>query len=100
MIIDWKTPNKNPPGGANLIFKMFGEFKSGYMESDETIKIVSAQYPLSMAEKWCLASELEQSETLEMKVDQLTDDERLDLFGRYCKSCGTDNPHCHCWNDE
>lgn len=33
-------------------------------------------------------------------LKRLTDDERMDLFGDYCKHCGDTNPNCHCWNDE
>ena len=31
---------------------------------------------------------------------ELTDEERLEVMNRYCKSCGSDNPRCQCWNDE
>ena len=30
----------------------------------------------------------------------LTDEQRMELFGAYCKSCGSDDPGCQCWNDE
>lgn len=33
-------------------------------------------------------------------VAKLSDDDRMDLFGGYCKHCGTDDPRCQCWNDE
>lgn len=32
-------------------------------------------------------------------LDELTEDERLEIFDNYCKSCGGDRP-CYCWNDE
>jgi len=33
-------------------------------------------------------------------LKELTDDERMELFGNYCKCCGCDDPSCQCWNDE
>lgn len=29
----------------------------------------------------------------------LTEEERLDIFGDYCKHCGRDDPGCRCWDD-
>lgn len=31
---------------------------------------------------------------------ELSEDERLDVFSNFCKSCGIDDPRCQCWNDE
>ena len=33
-------------------------------------------------------------------LKEMTDDERLELFNKYCKHCGGNNPRCQCWNDE
>lgn len=33
-------------------------------------------------------------------ADLLTDAERVELFSRYCRECGTKDLPCHCWNDE
>ena len=33
-------------------------------------------------------------------LDNLSDDERYDLFHEYCVHCGDKNPKCQCWNDE
>jgi hypothetical protein len=33
-------------------------------------------------------------------LDAMTDGERLELFGHYCKACGCKDPSCQCWNDE
>lgn len=30
----------------------------------------------------------------------LTDEQRLEALGHFCRSCGTDTPCCQCWNDE
>ena len=30
----------------------------------------------------------------------LTDDERIDVIFKFCRSCGCDDPHCQCWNDD
>lgn len=37
---------------------------------------------------------------LAIALTRLTDEQRLELFGRYCKACGCDDPGCQCWNDE
>ncbi len=31
---------------------------------------------------------------------QLTDEERLELFGYFCTHCGAADPKCVCWRDE
>ena len=36
---------------------------------------------------------------IEELLDQLSDDERLEVFGLYCKACGIKGS-CQCWNDE
>jgi hypothetical protein len=33
-------------------------------------------------------------------LDRLSDDERLELFSLYCRSCGVKDPRCQCGNDE
>lgn len=33
-------------------------------------------------------------------VETLTERERVNLFSRYCKECGANDPRCQCWNDE
>jgi hypothetical protein len=30
----------------------------------------------------------------------LTDEQRMIVFGFFCQHCGSDDPHCQCWNDE
>ena len=30
----------------------------------------------------------------------LDEDQRLEAFSYFCRSCGTDDPRCQCWNDE
>ena len=37
---------------------------------------------------------------LDGAIDELSDEERLELFSGYCKHCGTDDPDCNCWRDE
>jgi len=39
-------------------------------------------------------------EAIEQAADKLTDDERMDLIGRYCRHCGNLDNTCQCWNDE
>ena len=33
-------------------------------------------------------------------LNKFTEEERLEVMNQYCKSCGSDNPKCQCWNDE
>jgi len=33
-------------------------------------------------------------------LNQYTDEERMDMFGNFCRSCGSKFIPCHCWNDE
>lgn len=30
----------------------------------------------------------------------LADQQRLEVMGHFCKSCGAADPRCQCWNDE
>lgn len=30
----------------------------------------------------------------------LEDDQRMAVFYNFCRSCGSENPSCQCWNDE
>lgn len=39
-------------------------------------------------------------EAIEQAADKLTDDERMELIGRYCKYCRDLDNTCQCWNDE
>lgn len=31
---------------------------------------------------------------------ELTDDQRMEVMGDYCKHCGCDDNGCQCWNDD
>jgi hypothetical protein len=46
----------------------------------------------------------ERSNELKERLDALSDDQRLELFGRYCAHCGCKQSEsgmrCQCWNDE
>jgi len=39
-------------------------------------------------------------ETLITLMQLMTDDERMDVMGEFCRHCGDINPRCQCWNDE
>jgi hypothetical protein len=39
-------------------------------------------------------------EELEALVDELTDEERIKLFSKYCRCCGSDKLPCFCTHDE
>lgn len=30
----------------------------------------------------------------------LDPEDRMEIFGKFCKHCGGDDPNCQCWNDE
>lgn len=53
----------------------------------------------------CLKKEGKQNmgkELVKAKITfkNLTDEERVEIMSDYCRSCGSDNPRCQCWNDE
>ncbi len=33
-------------------------------------------------------------------LNDLSDEERMEIFRVYCISCGSKDPNCKCWNDE
>ena len=33
-------------------------------------------------------------------INQLTDEQRVDVFSKFCKHCGDTDPKCQCWNDK
>lgn len=33
-------------------------------------------------------------------LNDLSEDERLQVFAYFCDGCGSDDPTCQCWNDE
>lgn len=33
-------------------------------------------------------------------LDCMSSEDRIDIFGEYCASCGDKDPNCVCWNDE
>ena len=35
-----------------------------------------------------------------IKLNELTDEERLKIFGNYCTECGSRDTSCNCWRDE
>lgn len=37
---------------------------------------------------------------IEKLLDELTPEERLQVFSKYCQCCGDKNPECQCWNDD
>jgi hypothetical protein len=38
--------------------------------------------------------------TILQLLNELTDEERTDIFYEYCRYCGSKNPRCQCMNDE
>lgn len=34
------------------------------------------------------------------RLQKLSAEERMVVFGFFCKYCGADDPLCQCWNDE
>ena len=33
-------------------------------------------------------------------IKNLSEDDRMKIFNKFCKHCGSDDPGCQCWNDE
>ena len=46
------------------------------------------------------ASVSEPAELGAMLLKLLTDEQRMEVFGKFCRSCGCDDPRCQCGNDE
>jgi hypothetical protein len=42
----------------------------------------------------------EKLKSLYEELLKLSDDERLELFNKFCKKCGDIDPRCKCWNDD
>lgn len=51
------------------------------------------------AEAEAVANRAAQAKALDALM-ALSDEERLELFGWFCTSCGIANHDCQCWNDE
>lgn len=34
------------------------------------------------------------------RIDSLTDEQRMDIFNKYCTHCGSKDSGCQCWNDD
>lgn len=47
----------------------------------------------------CLKQETPWSTAL-AELMKLTDEQRLQAFLYFCRSCGSTDPGCQCWNDE
>ena len=39
-------------------------------------------------------------ESIKELFAKLTNDERMEVMGDYCKHCGRDDSGCQCWNDD
>jgi hypothetical protein len=39
-------------------------------------------------------------DAVQFLLKHCTEDERLELFGEYCRGCGTDRLPCYCQNDD
>ena len=51
--------------------------------------------------KWINKYIDEKSDTKTLaELRKLTDDQRLEVFNKFCKGCGKEDPSCQCWNDE
>ena len=31
---------------------------------------------------------------------EMSEEERMEIMGSFCRHCGSDDPRCVCWNDE
>lgn len=48
----------------------------------------------------CVSIRLVENLDIKTTLDNLTNDERMEIFYHYCRDCGSKNPSCQCWNDE
>jgi len=59
--------------------------------------------PILVAEeqrRWDLRGFDENTTTLIQDMSALTDEQRMEVIGNFCRYCGCKNPRCQCWNDE
>ena len=40
------------------------------------------------------------TQNVKILLDNMTDEQRLEIFDNYCKFCGSKNTHCYCQKDE
>ena len=66
--------------GASITIER-NEMKNALSQQDEAIRLEAVQ-PIIAAMK------------------QMTDEERMEVIGNFCRYCGCGNPQCQCWNDE
>lgn len=74
-------------------------------EQEHQAKIVSS-YSYSALQgfmKMCIKNYEKRNERVTNMIrlfSELTDEERLKVMQQFCRSCGSNNPNCQCWNDE
>lgn len=62
--------------------------------------------PIGVSSRRCINNlcskhkEIPTIESIKAMIDQLSNEEREELFSNYCKGCGCKDPNCQCQNDE
>ena len=71
--------------------------KGKIMEYERSFKVTVERYTSKQAD----AQEYDNAfDAVKALLPRLTDEQRMEAFGDYCRHCGCDNPHCQCANDE
>jgi hypothetical protein len=65
------------------------EFESDKLPDDFTDQVAGRVYTINGIHK---------TECTVMLLD--TPNQRMDFLGKFCTSCGDENPRCQCWNDD
>lgn len=49
---------------------------------------------------WLLKGISDKVKEMAIVLNELTPEERLDVFSCFCNVCGENDPDCQCWNDD
>ena len=92
---DWRTGQDDLDGplfSRNWLEDDIGPF---YYEHDRSEPDMPRQFNVDRSDYQPMSVT-----ALKRELDQLTDEERMELFSHYCKHCGTKDIPCCCSNDE
>lgn len=97
---------------TNISDASFGErtthFLNGMIPSHASLEERASMYPFAeklarnemVDEIHVMLRELIKNSTIIEQLNKLTNDERMEIFGKFCNHCGNKDHLCQCWNDE
>ncbi len=92
--MDWyDARNRGTQVTADEINKLFREYAVKRLKKKQQ---ALRESEFKEVVKWVLSRGLKEEPLIDLS--KLSDDERMELFSKYC--CGDKDPTCQCWNDE